>query len=297
MNMKDFAAPIACIRRGHFCFNQNHEGFLTELGLDTFDGVWNYSGGHCVKELRDRSVYRLDLTFSAGRKTVYLKRHHRGFLGLWGLVPRFFRFSRFLQSKGRSQGMLEFDNILEFRQKGLHTVVPIAAGERRMGFFQAESFLLTEDVHPYVSLESLLKTTPEFFQGAAGAGRKKKLIREIAALAGKMHAAGFNHQDFNATHVLLHYKNGAAVPELALFDMQRVEKNKIFRLRWKIKSLARLNYTLPSPLFTPADRKNLLLFYKQKTRFNFFDRLEWCWILKKTDRIRRHTKKHRGKKS
>ena len=62
-------------------------------------------------------------------------------------------------------------------------------------------------------------------------------------------------------------------------------------MRWKIKSLARLNYTLPNELFTPEDRINLLRFYKKKKRMNFLDRLEWFWILKKTDRIRRHTEK------
>jgi hypothetical protein len=165
------------------------------------------------------------------------------------------------------------------------------AGEKFSGCCRAESFLVTEDCYPYISLEDLLKNHPEFFKGPEGRNRKKIMIHEISALAKKMHQSGFNHQDFNATHVLLNYKKGSDVPELALFDMQRVEKNKIFRLRWKIKSLARLNYTLPDELFTPQDRMNILLFYKGKTRPNFLDRLEWFWIKRKTARIKRHTEK------
>jgi heptose I phosphotransferase len=292
--MKNLAAPIACIRQDHLRINRNCEDFLKDANLYSFDAIWNYAGGRCIKDIRPRSVHRMELASSAGRKTLYLKRHRREFLGFWRLFPRFFWF---LRDKGRSQGMLEFENILEFRRKGLQTVVPIAAGERFIGLFRAESFLLTEDFHPYVSLESLLATHSEFFEGDAGAGRKKILIREIAALARKMHEAGFNHQDFNATHILLHYEDGKETPELALFDMQRVEKSGIFRLRWKIKSLARLNYTLPDPLFTSADRKNLLLFYKGKARFTLLEHLEWFWILQKTDRIRRHTEKKQRQKA
>ena len=88
-----------------------------------------------------------------------------------------------------------------------------------------------------------------------------------------MHQGGFNNRDFNATHILLYYESGSDTPELALFDMQSFETNKI-RFRWKIKSLARLNYSLPDEIFNQQDRINILLFYKRKTRLSFIDQLQ-----------------------
>jgi len=283
--MNDFSSSIDCVTTQNLTINREHETFLREVGLDSFEAIWRHQGGEFIKNIRPRSVVRITVSHASQKKIFYLKRHKKEFLGLWRL------FSRFLQTKGQSQGLLEFNNICEFRNRGLKTIVPVVAGEESSGFFWAESFLVTEDCQPYISLEDLLKNHPEFLTGPEGENRKKILIAEIAALARKMHQSGFNHQDFNTTHILLNYEKGSDLPELALFDMQRVEKNRIFRIRWKIKSLARLNYTLPDELFTPEDRINLLRFYKKKPRLNFLDRLEWFWILKKTDRIRRHTEK------
>jgi heptose I phosphotransferase len=124
-------------------------------------------------------------------------------------------------------------------------------------------------------------------------GRKKILLKKISALAKKMHQKGFNHRDFNATHILLDYSTGPYAPGIALFDLQRVEKNKFFHFRWKIKSLARLNYSLPGKIFTDPDRLSILLYYNDRTSPNIIDRLQWFWIQKKTARIKRHTEKKR----
>jgi len=283
--MSDFSSPIDCVTRKNLTINKDCEMFLQDVRLDSFDAIWGHAGGETIKNIRPRSVTRFEVTHNSRKKILYLKRHNLEFVGLGRLFPRFF------PTKCHSQGLLEFNNICEFRNRGMRTVVPVMAGEKFSGCCRAESFLVTEDCYPYISLENLLKNKPGFFKGQEGQNRKKILIHEISALARKMHQNGLNHQDFNATHILLNYEKGSDVPELALFDMQRVEKNKIFRLRWKIKSLARLNYTLPDELFTPQDRINLLRFYKKKEHLNFLDRLEWFWILKKTDRIRRHTEK------
>jgi hypothetical protein len=64
-----------------------------------------------------------------------------------------------------------------------------------------------------------------------------------------------------------------------------------------IKSLARLNYTLPDELFDTEDRIHLFLSYKNKSRLQMWDRLQWFWIKKKTARIKRHTEKMRIRKN
>ena len=106
-----------------------------------------------------------------------------------------------------------------------------------------------------------------------------------------MHQNGFNHRDFNATHILLHYDNGSDVPKIALFDLQRVEKRRFLRFRWKIKSIARLNYSLPDDIFSPKDKLYIFLSYKGKKRLNPYNHLEWLWIKRKTTKIKRHQEK------
>jgi len=186
---------------------------------------------------------------------------------------------------------LEFENICDFRKNNLPTVLPVAAGEKFSHFFWARSFLITEDFSPFISLEALLENRPQFFSDPKDENRKRILLKEIAVLARRMHQNGFNHRDFNATHILLNYNNESDIPQIALFDFQRVEKRKYFRFRWKIKSIARLNYTLPDEIFNIKDRMYILLSYKDKKSFNFIDRMQWFWIERKTSKIKKHTEK------
>jgi hypothetical protein len=152
-----------------------------------------------------------------------------------------------------------------------------------------ESFLITEAFHPFVSLERIINRRPEFLQGPEGEKRKTLLVEEIAHLARHMHRSGFNHRDFNATHVLLWYDDKSDTLKLALFDLQRVDRRRFFRFKWFIKTMAELNYTLPDTLFTAQDRLHLYLSYKEKRRLNFWDRFQLYWIKRKTARIGRHT--------
>jgi heptose I phosphotransferase len=286
--MKEFSIPIDCVEKNGIFINKNYQEFLQNTGLDSFEALWRCREGQLIKDVRRRTVIRFVAADKGTEINFYLKLHKPGFKGLQALTRSFFG------SKNLSQGLLEFNNICEFRKKGISTVIPVAAGEKSEGFLKIKSFLITRDCHPYISLETLMDKDPDFFKGQGGEKRKNMLLREVCRLAKKMHKAGFNHRDFNATHILLYFKDQSGFPDTALFDLQRVEKLKFLRLRWKIKSLARLNYTLPDDLFNSGDRKNILLFYKGKDRFNFIDRLEWLWIKKKTERIRRHTEKHYG---
>lgn len=283
--MKDFSSAINCIETNHLIVNKDYQKFLQHIQFDSFESICRYQDGETIKTIEERSVIRFNIEHHNQKKTIYLKRHNLEFVGFWRL------FSRFFPKWGLSQGRLEFENICDFRNCGLPTVVPIAAGEKFFRFFWAKSFLITEDFSPYISLEALLEDQPYFFTGLEGKQKKKILINEISVLARKMHQNEFNHRDFNATHILLHYDNGSDVPKIALFDLQRVEKRKFFRFRWKIKSIAGLSYSLPDDIFNAEDSLYILLAYKGKNSLNFLDHLQWIWIKKKMARIKRHTEK------
>jgi len=279
--MKDFSSAINRIETNHLTINKDYQNLLQHIQFDSFESI----NGDSVKKIEARSVIRFQLTHQNQKNAIYLKRHNLEFVGFSRL------FSRFFPKWGLSQGRLEFENICDFRNSNLPTVIPVAAGEKFFRFFWAESFLITEDFSPYISLETLLEDRPHFYTGPEGKLKKRILINEIAVLARKMHQNGLNHRDFNATHILLHYDNGSDVPKIALFDLQRINRNRFSKFRWKIKSLARLNYTLPDDIFSAEDKLNIFLSYKGKKRLNPKDSLEWLWIKRKTAKIKRHTEK------
>jgi hypothetical protein len=283
--MKDFSSNINRIETNHLIVNKDYQKLLQHTQLDSFESIWRYQDGETIKNIEERSVIRFNIEYHNQKKIIYLKRHNLEFVGFWRLFPHFF------PKWGLSQGRLEFENICDFRNSNLPTVIPIAAGEKFFRFFWAESFLITEDFSPYISLEALLEDQPYFFTGPEGKNEKKILINEISVLARKMHQNGFNHRDFNATHILLHYDNGSNVPKIALFDLQRVEKRRFLRFRWKIKSIAGLSYSLPDDIFNAEDRLYIFLAYNGKNSLNFLDHLQLVWIKKKMARIKRHTEK------
>jgi hypothetical protein len=283
--MQDLTLPLDCIESKNLIFNKQYQRLLDKIGWNSFEAIWGLQQGECVKKIKARSVIRVEINHQDIKRTFYLKRHNLDFVGFSKL------FSRFFFKRSLSPGRLEFENICDFRKNKLPTVVPVVAGEKFVRHFWAKSFLITEDFSPYFSLEAMLRDQPQFFMGLAGDHRKRILLSEISRLARKMHHQGFNHLDFNATHILLHYENGSQPPKLALFDFQRVDKRKFLRLRWKIKSLARLNYSLPAEIFTEKDRVHLFLSYLRKDKLQSFDRLQWIWFKRKTARIKHHTDK------
>jgi len=283
--MKNFSSKIECVKKNHLIFNKDYLKVLDDVHFDSFESVWKYQDGETIKKIKARSVIRFEIQTDSGKKYFYLKRHNTEFAGIKRIL------ALFSPKPVLSEGKREFENICDFRKGGLGTVSPVAAGERFVKFCWVQSFLITEDFSPFISLEYMLRDNPEFFMEENTNNRKRNLINRIGILAGSMHEKGFNHRDFNATHILLYYKDKSDAPDIALFDLQRVDRSSVSRFRWIIKSLAELNYTLPESLFDEEDRISLLLSYKGKKKLNLWDWLQWLWIKRKTARIKRHTEK------
>jgi len=280
-----FSSTVHRVEREQMILNGDYHDLMRYLGFNCFESVWRYRGGEAIKNIKERSVICIRILIHGKEKYLYLKRHNPEYIGLRRLVMQL--FPKWVLSQGRK----EFENICDFRKCNLPTVVPLAAGEKFVRFFWVESFLITEDFAPFISLEYLLRDHPEFLMGPEGEYRKRILIKEIALFARRMHQSGFNHRDFNATHILLHYETGSDMPKIALFDLQRVDRKRFLRYRWMIKTLAELNYTMPEKLFDTKDRLCLLLSYKRKNKLYAWDRLQWLWIKRKTARIKRHNEK------
>ena len=283
--MKDFSSSINRIEKNHMILNRDYLDLLKNIQFNSFESVWEYLGGKTIKKIKARSVIRFEIQIAGRKRVFYLKRHNTKFAGLQRILALF--TPKLISSEGKR----EFENICDFRKGRLGTVSPVAAGERFVKFCWVQSFLITEDFSPFISLEYMLRDNPEFFMGEKGSYRKRNLINKIGMFARKMHKKGFNHRDFNATHILLYYKDKSDALDIALFDLQRVDRSSVSRFRWIIKSLAELNYTLPDGIFNKKDRISLLLSYKGKKKLNLWDWLQWLWIKRKTARIKRHTEK------
>lgn len=286
------AGRIETEQRPHMVVNRDYVSMLESCGLLDFDRLYHFQDGTVVKKIRDRGVLRMEIQTGNQNRFFYLKRHLDVRIGLGSM------FSSFCSGKSPSPGRSEFENICDFRDKAIPTVVPVAAGERQTGCCRYESFLLTESFEPYVSFEEIIYKHPERLQGPEGERRKVSLITAIARLARQMHDAGFNHRDFNATHVLVGPEDAGGNFALALFDLQRMDRKKWLQPKWFIKIMAELGYTMPAPLFNDRDRLLLFQSYKGSSRMGMRERLQLQWIRMKMTRIGKHTDnimKTRGK--
>jgi lipopolysaccharide core heptose(I) kinase len=275
----------------HLLVNHDYLPLLKSADLLDFERLYHH-GGKLKKRIRERSVYRITLGSDAGEVPCYLKRHEAARPCLSALL------GRCLFGRRISPGMAEFENILEFKRAGIPTVIPVAAGERRLGFLRYESFLLTRDTAPYESLESIIRSHPERLTGGPENQRyKHRLIHAVGRLARKMHDRGFNHRDFNATHVLVGPERPSGKIPLALFDLQRMDRKKWLRLKWRIKTMAEMFYTMEAPVFDETDRRMLFQAYRGTPATRRWDRLQLFWILRKTIRIAKHTRKIMARKA
>ncbi|MCG6906943.1 MAG: hypothetical protein LJE63_09995 [Desulfobacteraceae bacterium] len=284
--MAAFVAPVAPIQAGGICINRPYRDILEAAGLNDFESFWRFTGGEVIKQIKTRSVTRFWLDSNGGRRQFYLKRHLREWTG-WPLAG-----GRGFPDWARSQGLMEFGHCALFRRSGLATAHPVAAGERRVRGLWAESFFVSEAFAPFVALEDVIRLRPGLFQGPHGARVKEVWLGCIARAARRMHACGFHHLDFNATHILVYCPQPLVeAPHIGFFDLQRVSQNRLFRWRWMIKALARLIHTLPPQLFSETDRRHLFLSYKGRSRLDIWSRVQWWWLTRKSDRIKRHTQK------
>jgi hypothetical protein len=276
---------IDIVKRPHMLLNRDYLPMLEAADLLNFDRLYHFQGGFARKQKDDRFILRMEIRDHAESRLFYLKRHNALRSGVRGITD--WPGSEW----GASPGMFEFISYCNFRRNGIPTAVPVAAGERRVGFGLYESFLITESYLPYVTMQEIIADHPERFEGPEGKVRKERLIKAVALLARKMHDRGFNHCDFNSNHVLIGPEKGNGEFDLALFDLQRVDRKKWLRLKWFIKTMAHLSFSLPEPLFNDQDRLLLFYTYKGSSNLKVIDRLQLYWIGKKMQRIKRHTEK------
>jgi len=185
----------------------------------------------------------------------------------------------------------EWRAIRALQEVSVPTMSIAAYGETGKNPAQRYSFLVTDDLSPAISLESLcadwLKTPPQL-------RFKRLLIGEVARLCRIMHTHGICHRDLYLCHFLLRCTDDGSVdqtaaPHLSVIDLHRALIRPVLLSRWITKDLAGLYF---SALGAGLTRTDLLRFMCAYTDTSVRQVLRqngslWAVIQQKADKILR----------
>jgi Lipopolysaccharide kinase (Kdo/WaaP) family. len=205
--------------------------------------------GTVLRELEGRRTLRTEV----GGRGYYVKLHQG--VG-WGEIFKNLVTAR-LPVLGAEHEWLAIRRLTEL---GVDTMKAVAFGRRGSNPAKLESFIVTEELAPTVSLEDFCRDWPA--QPPAPA-LKRALIARVAEMAGKMHRGGVNHRDCYICHFLLH-TDPAPTPDrlrLSLIDLHRAQVRDRTPRRWRDKDLAALHFSSLEIGLTVRDRLRFLRAY------------------------------------
>jgi heptose I phosphotransferase len=249
--------------------------FLSYHNLSSFQQIMNYAHGKSITRKRGRTVVRVNL----GSRSFYLKRNRIE-------VHEFFKALRRLRVN-YSGARQENRAIATLNNLGIETVPLAAYGERRILGVEFESFLMTEELYDYESLEKIAQLQWEPRLRGERLSEKRLLIAKAAECARRLHTSGAYHQDFYLGHFFIHPKK-----PVALIDVQRLVKREKVPERYYIKDLAQLYYSARiTDNISRSDCLRFFLIYRQKERLDKNDRRLIKKIGAKVQKIGKHTEK------
>lgn len=136
----------------------------------------------------------------------------------------------------------------------------IMFGATRSRFFQQQSFIVTREVPDAMELNCFFEDSQSFCRDKKFRARLA-VVQKVAGMVKKMHAAGINHRDLYISHFLLENASRIAVagPEVAVIDLHRAQIRKTVPVRWLIKDLAALYFSV---FDLPVSRHHIFRFLK-----------------------------------
>ncbi|MBI5406114.1 MAG: hypothetical protein HZA18_00270 [Nitrospirae bacterium] len=270
-----------------FYLNDSYRERLRQNGLKEFDDFMTFSSGTVLKRLPSRTIIKIELLNGEKMATFFLKRHK-------GTVKPFEMLRALFSGFSLSWGRKEWEVIEAFRRCGIPALTPVAAGEK-ISLFRQESFLMTEELIGFQSLDTFLRN---YFSPPLAPEKmleKRAIIKEVAETAKKMHQAGLNHRDFYCCHIFIR-RTEDGQREWRVLDLQRVDRRRWLRNRWIIKDLAALNYSAPDRIITKTDRLRFLVHYMDGINRARQNRFLIRQVMRKTRKINRHDQKLQARK-
>ncbi|PXF58081.1 MAG: hypothetical protein C4B58_07890 [Deltaproteobacteria bacterium] len=275
-------SKIAVIDGDRLEVNRAFLPLLESNGLATFKALMSHPG-HAVAKcaVKERNTVRLDLETESGEKSPF-------FLKRYAPPTVRDRLKAYLRLKRSTPGAWqEWHAMWTFLQVGLPGPVPIAWGQDG-----GSSLVLSEGVSHVMRLSEWADRN--FGKGSHRNTQvipaKHKIVKEVANIVGRMHSAGLHHQDLYLCHFLCGSKQDGL--PLTLIDLQRVERHRRLPRRWQVKDLAQLHFSSAQYI----TRQDMGRFWKVYDSIYHTGRRKIPLrhsILRKSERIRRHTLKHR----
>jgi len=269
---------IQVVQQGNLFVNKDFSEFLDASGLDSFDDFMRLEGVVVKSAVRERLTQRLNLE----GVTVYVKKHF--FPGIREILKNFLRFSFPLGA------LNEWRALLAFHAHNIPTMTPICAGRKPLLWkIEKESFLLTDDLGDTARLNDFLKENGVIPCRGKVLETKKRILENLADITRRMHGVGINHRDYYLYHILMD-----KTERLYVIDLHRVNVRDKVGKRWMVKDLAALLF---SSLEVPVTHGQRLAFYKrymQINRLSADDKNLIRLIIKKCNKIARHTQRMYG---
>ena len=232
---------VSVRRSGNWLVNEDYSELLEMNNILSPEDLWNLKGESVKNFLKERGTERAFLVQKDGQKIeTYVKRY------LPLPLKEYFKAAISAKPLFKTGAVHEWEAIVAFHNEGIPTMIPIAAGVLQDG----RSVNITLGITGYTRASDIF---------SAGPSRSERisLISEIAELAGRMHAAGFAHQDFYLVHLFVTDADKKVLP----IDLQRLIMGRQFPARWQIKDLAQLLYSA-EPYVSETD---ILRFWKKYT--------------------------------
>lgn len=244
---------------------------------DAFAAVNNLQG-EMFREVKDRRTLRFE---QDGRS--YFVKIHRG----TGWLEIFKNLTSFRKPVLGAKN--EWQAINALTELGIPTMVAAAYGEKGVNPATRFSFLVTDELKPVVSLETVCadwtnKRPPFLF--------KYRLIMEVARLARLLHHNKICHRDFYLCHFLLRcapdgQPDQTQPPHLSIIDLHRAIIKPFLLQRWITKDIAGLYF---SALDAGLTRTDILRFIKAYSGLSLRDALKqqvtfWSEVERKAHKV------------
>ncbi len=209
---------------------------LATHGLDTVEGAFTFNDG------RDMTIAGLG---HRERRTLTLKddqgTEHLLFMKRYGREPMKWTLERwYTYGMGGSPASVERDNILAAQRAGVETISGAYAGQEIDCLGAKRSYVVLTAVNG----DALEQCFAPFLQrNAMDSEIVARFSRDVAHLVTKFHRAGFVHRDLYTSHIFMDESEGEL--SLSMIDLARMFKPRWRRVRWFVKDLAQLKFSMP----------------------------------------------------
>jgi heptose I phosphotransferase len=201
--------------------------------------VMSLESGDRFHAKQGRSTARLILHQAEPPLAVYLKRHFR--------IPWGARLAALVDPAGRhSPAAAEWVHLEHVRALGIDVPEVVATGERIGPRAGLRSFLMVAELAGCEAANESLPRLAGVLDARSFAGLKHRLVSKMARIVATLHGAGVFHKDLYLCHFFfdpLQVQPNRGGFRVALIDLHRLGKHRLWSDWWRWKDLAQLLYS------------------------------------------------------